>query len=78
MQSTRWRRAAGAAKNFARAPLPTLAVWIGDALSWISLDLWGRAIEWRIKREASPHAATWAGVDGVLMFWAVVLIVAVL
>lgn len=59
----RWSSAVSAARNFARSPLPTLAVWVGDALSGLTLDLWGRAIEWRIARQLSEHTRLRAAGD---------------
>ena len=62
--------------NFARSPLPTLIVWLGDALSWAGLALYGAGLEWRIKRQADPHAALWAVADWALLLIALGLIVA--
>ena len=67
MQSPRWRRVESAAKNFARSPLPTLAIWVGDALSGLTLDLWGRAIAWRIRRQASSLMLTKAVIEVALI-----------
>lgn len=69
-----WKRVADAAKNFVRSPLPTLTVWLGDALSWAGLALYGKGLEWRIKRQADPRATFWAVVDVVLIVVAVTLI----
>ena len=60
--------------NFARSPLPTIAVWLGDALSWAGLALYGKALEWRMKRQADPRASFWAAVDAVLIMVALALV----
>lgn len=54
-------------RNFVRSPLPTLTVWIGDGLSALGLNLYGRGLEWRIKRQASHHATEWAILDALLL-----------
>lgn len=64
--------------NFARSPLPTLAVWIGDALSGLGLALYGRAVEWRMKRQASRRLWVMAAVDLAILALAAIIIVAVL
>lgn len=53
--------------NFVRSPLPTLAVWVGDALSGLTLDLWGRAIQWRVFRQASRRQRLFAATDSLLI-----------
>lgn len=75
MQSKHLKRAACAARNFARSPLPTLTVWLGDALSWAGLALYGKGLEWRIKRQADPKAPVWAVVDAALLIVAFGLVV---
>lgn len=46
-----------------RSPLPTLAVWIGDALSGPALQIYWRAIQWRKARLASDWAWHWAIIE---------------
>lgn len=67
MQLTLWQRAADAVRNFARSPLPTTAVWISDGLSGLGVDLYGRAVEWRMKRRAGERSHVWAVVDAALL-----------
>lgn len=74
MQSTHWRRVGNAALNFARSPLPTLAVWVGDALSWAGVAAHEHAVDWRMKRQASRAAVGWAIFDAALIVLAVALI----
>lgn len=55
-----------------------MAVWIGDALSGVTLDLWGRAIQWRMKRQASQRSHVMALVDLALLTLVAVVVVGVL
>lgn len=74
MRSPLWRRVADAALNFARSPLPTLIVWLGDALGFTGVVIHALALEWRMKRQASRRAALWACFDAALICLAAFLI----
>lgn len=50
-------------ESFALSPIPTLAVWISDALNGVSGSLFWRSIEWRDARQKSPRWWFYAIVD---------------
>lgn len=57
------RRVRTAVSIFARAPLPRIAEKLTDLASEASLNLFGRALEWRIAREANPNRVRLAWFD---------------
>jgi hypothetical protein len=50
-----------------------MAVWLGDALSEITLAVWERAIEWRISRQLSDYPRLRAAADIALILTVVIL-----
>lgn len=61
------RRGRTAVAIFARAPLPRIAEKLTDWISGIALSLFGRALEWRIAREAKPDRVRRAWIDCALI-----------
>lgn len=62
------RRVRTGAAIFVRAPLPRLAVLLTSLVSDVSTDLWARALNWHIAREAGALRNPKAFADVVVIF----------